>query len=136
MTNDKPPSLVKTPNFIELYANNVRLETSVWDLRLILGALDQSDMNDVQVRVSGTVNIPWRQAKLLAYFMVMNMLYHEASNGHITLPAGLITQDFPVIDELKDDPKAIDLVARINRLREELFDRPLGHSQHAKAPQS
>ena len=35
-------TFIRDPDFTSLYANNIRIERSVWDLKLIFGELDQS----------------------------------------------------------------------------------------------
>ena len=107
--------------FREMYANNVRFEASTWDIRTIFGVLDQSEGETV-VRQHTAMNVSWAQAKLIIYFLYLNVLIHEESNGPITVPASV--QPPPIeqyFKELHNDPRAQALIARVNNLRAELF---------------
>jgi hypothetical protein len=75
-------------DFESLYANNVRFESSVWDLKLIFGELDQSRPLTI-VRQHTSISIPWIQAKLLAYFIEVNIGIFESDNGFIRVPSSV-----------------------------------------------
>jgi hypothetical protein len=68
--------LKRDEDFTSLYANNVQFEISVWDLKMIFGQLDQSAGMVVEQHTAMT--LPWPQAKLAAYFMVVNMIIHQS----------------------------------------------------------
>lgn len=113
----------RTDDFREGYANSCRFESSVWDLKLIFGTLDQSvDPSVILQRFS--INVPWVQAKLMLYFLYVNVLFQEAVNGTIHVPAAITP---PSIDDilgapLKDDPMALAAVERVKKLANELFN--------------
>jgi hypothetical protein len=91
----KPPQIPPTTDFKRdedfesLYANNVRFEPSVWDLKLLFGEIDQSS-GQVIIDQHTAIAIPWMTAKLMAYFLEMNLVIYEADNGYIRLPRSVI----------------------------------------------
>ena len=110
----------RTRDFVERYANNVRFESTFWDLKILLGVYDQS-VPRPNFFVHTAMHLPWAQAKLVAYYLYMNTLFHEASSGEIPIPAGMIPDKLQLPETMKDDPKAQALVERLERLRNDLF---------------
>lgn len=111
----------RAQDFFEIYANNVNFESSVWDLKLILAVLDQ-DPNSPPFKQLGSVHVPWMQAKIMAYYLLMNIVFHEASNGPIDVVRSVAP---PNIEDFLNttypgDEKAKAMGERVNRLRAEL----------------
>jgi len=65
----------------------VSFESSGWDLKLVFGTLDQGTPDPSKfprsVKYHTAINVPWKQAKLLAYSACMNVLWHERGEGKI-----------------------------------------------------
>ena len=102
----------KTADFAHSYANNVFLESSLWDLKLVFGQNDQQLGPNVVVQ-HNAITIPWAQIKVLAYFLKNHLAAHEIANGRIIIPPNLIpvvTGEVPK-DFLKDNPKLPEIVA-------------------------
>jgi hypothetical protein len=76
-------------DFTALYANNVQFEASVWDLKLVFGELDQSK-NPAVIEQHTSVSLPWQQAKLTAYFLIVNFMAYEARHGRTPFPDSII----------------------------------------------
>ena len=74
--------LKRNEDFESLYANNVRFESSVWDLKLLFGELDQSTGKDV-IELHTAITLPWTTAKLMLYFLQLNIAFHELEAGKI-----------------------------------------------------
>jgi hypothetical protein len=122
MADQGKTGVERTPEFKELYANNVRFESSVWDLKLLFGTLDQS-VDPSFVRQNSSVALPWVQAKIMLHFLYANVLFQEAINGTISVPTGLRPAPMTPFTEgeLKDDPKAQAVIDRVNKLAADLF---------------
>ena len=89
-------------DFASLYANNVQFETSVWDLKIIFGQLDQSRPSG-RVDQHTAITLPWLQAKIMAFYLSANVALYEADNGKIQIPLSLQPQPLPPVpDHLKD----------------------------------
>src|SRR2546428_96732 len=76
-------------NFSWDYANNVRFESSSWDIKLIFGQLDQW-RNQPEIDFHTAITIPWAMAKVLSYFLQINIALYEEVNGRIQMPKGVI----------------------------------------------
>lgn len=118
--NAKQPSYSKVPGYFELYANNVFFETNVWDLNLIFGLLDQ-DQNMPPFKRLGAVHVPWQQAKIVAYYLMINIAWHERTYGPINVPESVrpaLFEDFA--KTLPDNETTKALIKRAQELRAEL----------------
>src|SRR5579864_7032035 len=96
-------------DFEALYANNVQAESSLWDLKVIFGILDQSSEPHKVVQHT-SINLPWTQIKLLSFLMRLNIAIHEASNGKIFIPQSV----------MPPDPEKLELSAIPAELRQKL----------------
>jgi len=107
--------------FASLYANNVQLEQSVWDLKMIFGELDQSQPGGL-VEQHTAVSVSWIQAKLLSYFLNLHVEAHELVNGKIRVPDEVLPPE-PVTPsgEWAKNPHARAVFELINRRREEFI---------------
>jgi hypothetical protein len=79
-------------DFEALYANHVQVESSVWDLKTIFGILDQSVVPN-QIVQHTSINLPWTQVKLLAYYIRVAIALHELENGKIVIPPSVLPPD-------------------------------------------
>jgi hypothetical protein len=99
------------------YANNVFFEPSIWDLKLIFGEFSGRS-NDVDWHTS--ITLPWAQAKLLHYYLGLNIAIHELANGSpIEIPAQMLPT-LPQLPEAEEsDPlkRAVHDFAESNRNR-------------------
>src|SRR5713101_7954891 len=87
------------------YANNIYLESSVWDLKLIFGQLDQST-NPVTTEQRAALTIPWTQAKIFSYLLSLHLLAYEMANGKIVIPEAVVPPELepPTEEASKADP--------------------------------
>lgn len=113
---------VKSPHFYEDYSNNVYLESSVWDMKLIFGRLDQRT-NPPKVEQHGSVNIPWSQTKIFAYLLCAHIAGYEMQNGPINIPEPVMPPPLPEPTEemKKADPNAQALFERLMWIRQQFF---------------
>ena len=77
-------------DFVSLYANNVRFEPSVWDLKILFGTLDQSTPGEITVEQHTAMTLAWPELKLMAYFLLVYVVGHQAENGNIALPSRVL----------------------------------------------
>ena len=81
----------RVEDFTSLYANNVRFESSAWDLKMLFGELDQSggaEASSIELHTAMTVS--WPTAKIMAYFLTANCLSHQLQNGPIAVPGSAL----------------------------------------------
>ncbi len=86
-----------------VYANNFNFEPSAWDLKIILGQLDQQ-ASPAKVDWHTAATIPWLQVKLVAYYLQIQVAWYEHNNGRLNLPAFAIPKvlEPPTGDEASD----------------------------------
>jgi hypothetical protein len=115
------PQYEKAPNFISTYANNIYLESSTWDLKLIFGQLDQSEGTS-SVKQHVAVTIPWTQAKLLSFFLRVHLRAEEKQDGkiHIRPDVRPTEMDLPTEEQMKD-PDFMEFYEFVKKLREEFI---------------
>jgi|HubBroStandDraft_5_1064220.scaffolds.fasta_scaffold334949_1 hypothetical protein len=83
----KPPSATfeRIKEFMEAYSNNVRFESTVVDLRIIFGQSDLQTGSEV-VKQHTSITVPWPMAKLMIYYLAINVIGQETQNGTIQIP--------------------------------------------------
>lgn len=124
MADEKPsqPSLHwgRTADFDEKYANNVSFESSGWDLKLVFGTLDQGTPDpktySPTIKCHTSIAMPWRQAKLMAYAACMNVLWHERTEGRISVGAAPPSVEV-LVNEIAKQPGGEKLVELDKMLR-------------------
>jgi|SRR5665213_23619 len=135
MADEKPASpasampSVRATDFAEKYANNVRFESSVWELKAFFGTLDQGAPDPKayppSVKFHTSISLPWTQAKLMAYGACINVLWHERLNGRIpVLPSGAPPSVEKMVSDLGSTPDGKKLIELDALLRSVLFDAP------------
>lgn len=119
-----PPTGVhfeRTSDFTSTYANNVVLEASAWDLKMIFGQLDQSKEPNL-VKQHLAVTIPWTQAKLLLFFLHVHVKAEELQDGKIHIRPDIRPTEIPppTEDQMKN-PSFMEFYEFAKKLREEFI---------------
>ena len=73
-----------------VYANNVRFESTAWDLRIYFGQLVPG--GKLEVKPHTDVTLSWTQAKLMSFYLQVNIELYEAENGRIRIPQYVLPQ--------------------------------------------
>ena len=79
-------------DFEALYANNVQFQPSEWDLRAIFGEVDFEDGRPF-VQQHTSISLPWAQAKIMLYFLAVQIGAYEIANGKIVIPGTVLPPD-------------------------------------------
>src|SRR5260370_37696097 len=117
-TTDKPLEFNPDEEFASLYANNTQFESTIWDLKLIFG---QVDLAKSAIEQHTAVALPWPHAKIAAYYLLVNVIIHQANNGPILLPSAALPTppDLTLIPE--GDVKAKNVAKYIRWVHEQLY---------------
>lgn len=109
-----------------MYANNVRLEASAWDLRMIFGQLVQGGQSEIDYHTD--VAIPWAQAKLLHLYLGINIMLYEHQNGHIAIPKTVMPSLLPTPPEAGDmaNPDAVETFQQVQQKIKEFREKEQG----------
>jgi hypothetical protein len=113
-------------NVAPMYANNVRLEASAWDLRMFFGQLVPSGQSEVDYHTD--VAIPWAQAKLLHLYLEINIMLYERQNGRIAIPKTVMPSLLPTPPEAEDasNPDAVETFQQVQQKIKEFREREQG----------
>ena len=117
----KLPSIDRrvSEDFISFYANNVMFESSVWDLKMIFGQLDQSESGNPIINIEGSLALPWLQAKIMSFFLQLQLAAYEHDRGTIQVPSNVL----PASPDAVDTNPAFDdnIKALYRRLYSQVF---------------
>jgi hypothetical protein len=78
------------------YANNTFFNSSIWDLKIIFGELSGVRQG---VDWHTAITLPWAQAKLMAYYLAINIAGYELEHGPIRIPSAMIPTEPPPPDK-------------------------------------
>ncbi|HEY4901438.1 MAG TPA: DUF3467 domain-containing protein [Terriglobales bacterium] len=126
MPEEKPPrtpqtGITKHDNFESWYANNVQFYPSEWDLRMVFGELDMSEGGAI-VQQHTAMTVAWVQAKLMQYFLTLQLGVYEMTHGKIPVPDGILPPEpTPPTGELEHDPVAIQVYEYIKKARDQFM---------------
>jgi hypothetical protein len=71
--------------FVTGYANNVQFEPTAWDLKMLFGELSQTG-GRVTVAQHTSITIAWAEAKILSYYLRIQIAAYELQHGKIQVP--------------------------------------------------
>jgi hypothetical protein len=110
--------------FASRYANHVWYELSEWDMKLIFGQVDQgAGAGGARVVDQHTaITIPWMQAKLMIYFLQINLAIHEGLSGKVGIPKVLFPPEPDPPSGEQDSPQARALYEFIMGMRQRFID--------------
>jgi hypothetical protein len=115
-TRDQQPSFLRRgEDFESLYSNHVHFQPSEWDLKLTFGELD-NDPKDGRAFVDQhtAIAVPWLQAKIMHYFMTLQLGVYEMSHGKIPVPSAVMppAPDPPPSDADDATRRVIEYIAK------------------------
>jgi hypothetical protein len=96
-------SFRRSDDFVARYANNVQVESSAFDVKMVFGILDQSGLTkappDPQpfVEQHTSINLSWAEMKLLIYFLQLHLAGYEKDNGKVKIPVTALPPELPMI---------------------------------------
>jgi len=105
------------------YANNARLEVSVWDLKIWFGQLEQHK-GKAEVDWHTAITIPWMQAKVLLYYLAAHVVIHQAEAGFISVHPNVLPPkpNAPSDEELLQNPHAKEAYELLVSIHRQIFD--------------
>jgi hypothetical protein len=126
---DQKPQLQFTrhENFESWYANNLQYIPSEWDLKVVFGEIEPQRDGSIIVQQHTAIVQSWLQAKLMHYFLTLQLAVYELAHGTIPVPPSVMPPEpTPPEGDLKDDPAAQRVYEYIKKTREAFFG---AHSQ-------
>ncbi|MGD0011499.1 MAG: DUF3467 domain-containing protein [Terriglobia bacterium] len=114
------PEFVRREDFRSVYSNNVQFEPFPADLNIIFG--EQRVEKGKQIIEQHTaVRVTWTQAKLLAYFINVQVAACEREHGKISIPKAMLPTIAKLPEALAANPTAQAIFELINKMREEFI---------------
>ena len=105
------------------YANNVVFAANIWDLKIMFGSLiHRSGQGDIDWHT--TVTIPWTQAKLMDYYLRVNLAFREKENGPVEVPRSMV----PALPPPEDNETSRAQFDLVNQIHREVFGIQAGPS--------
>jgi len=122
-TQDQTLRLQRHENFENWYANNVQYHPSEWDLKMIFGQLDWPDGKTLVVEQHTGITVDWIQAKVMLYFLTLQVAVYELSHGKLQVPASVIPPEPapPTEEDIKNFAQAQEVYELIKNMREHFF---------------
>jgi hypothetical protein len=111
---------VRREDFSSVYSNNVQFESFATDLKIIFGEQSLEEGKSI-VEQHTAVRITWLQAKLLAYFLNVQVAANEREHGKVSIPKALLPTITKLPETLAANPTAQAIIELINRMREEFI---------------
>ena len=122
-----PPTSVPTQDdfrrvaeFVDRYANNVQIQSTQTDLKMVFGMTDQVQ-GSVPARFivdqHTGITMTWVQVKLVIYFLQLHLAGHEMENGKVKIPSRMLPPEPPEIPlppfDNEQGRQAFDLIRRM-----------------------
>jgi hypothetical protein len=70
-----------------VYANNIAIGNTVFDLRIIFGEIADATATKLTVNQRVQVTLSWHQAKVLSEFLSRHIRSYEEKNGTLVMPS-------------------------------------------------
>jgi len=87
------PKFVLAEDFASVYANFTRFEPTLWDIKMLFGEIiEQNDQGGVVEHHTG-VSMAWPCAKVMAFYLAMNVAIYERDNGSIAISSTVLQSD-------------------------------------------
>ena len=106
----------RLPTFGSLYTNNVQVEHSAFDCKLIFGQYDGSNL----VKQHFAVTMAWAEAKAVANLLFANIAFYEGINGPIKMPVGM-TPTRPKFENAEQNPVLKKVQDKITKIQAVVF---------------
>ena len=112
----------RTEDFFSAYANNVKFEPTVYDLKIEFGETDLYSGTEI-TRHHTAITIPWPLAKIALYYLEVNLAVHELTVGKVAIPPSQIPAPVGgVPPEMASDPMAHKVNELISKIRQKFVD--------------
>lgn len=120
---DPPVKIQRVDDFLAVYANNVVVDATAWDLRLTFGQFEKLPDDSMVNNQRLSVNMPFGLAKLMLFWIELQIISHEIQTGkRVGMRSGLIPDPPTLIGpENENDPNFVKLHAAITQLRNRLI---------------
>lgn len=118
---EQPVNFERAEDFVTGYANNVQFESSAYDLKMVFGELSQTG-SKVSIEQHTSVTVSWIQAKLLSYYLQIQIAGYELQHGKIRLPNNVLPIEPPPVPADYPDKETGEAFRQmVNQMRNEFL---------------
>jgi hypothetical protein len=107
-----------------VYANYANFELSDLDLKMLFGQLDQSTPQR-SVDWHTAVTVAWPEAKIISYFLRVNIAIYESGHGVVKIPASMLPPTVELPEDADANPGSKALFEKVQAIRAELMNEQL-----------
>lgn len=108
-------------NYENWYSNNVQYQQSEWDLKFVFGQLDWAEDHYI-IEQHTAITMAWLQAKLMLYFLSVQVGVYEMSHGKIPIPSGAVPPEpLPPTEEQAKEPFVTQMYEYMKKRREQFL---------------
>src|SRR5579864_3960436 len=104
--------------FTSDYANNALFVGTIWDLKILFGELSATNKG---VDWHTSITLPWELAKLLSYYLEINLAARELAHGTIRVPESMAPPEPEPPPESENNPAMQRLVNFIKDRRKQFL---------------
>lgn len=120
-TLEQQVHIEQAEDFVTGYANNIQFEPTSYDLKLVFGELSQTG-GKVTIEQHTSITISWVEAKMLSYFLQIQIAGYELQNGKIQVPKNVWpVVPPPVPADIQDKETAEAMRQMVSEMREEFL---------------
>lgn len=105
-------------NISSVYANGVNFELGDLDIKILFGQISRFGTPTVEWHTGVTMH--WAEAKLLSYYLRINLAIYEAQHGDIKIPASLFPPSPVAPADLETNPKGKEVFETVQTMHEKL----------------
>jgi hypothetical protein len=109
-------------NYESWYSNNIQFKPTEWDLKAIFGEMEQQTDGSVTVQQHTAIVLTWLQAKIMHYFLGMQLGVYELTHGKIPIPQSVMPLETPPPSGNMDTPDNRLFHEYMNKFREQFIE--------------
>lgn len=80
------------------------------------------------------MTMAWAQAKMLSYYLRVNLAIYEALHGIVKVPAAMLPGSITAPDDLETNPVSKKVFEAVHQLQREFIDEQLGRTPMTPEP--
>jgi Protein of unknown function (DUF3467) len=113
-----------------VYCNNTQFQNSELDFKIVFGQLNQPPGGGkAAIDWHTAVTMAWAQAKMLTYYLRVNLAIYEATHGgSIKVPPGMLPGSVTAPNDLETNPVSKKVFEAVQQLQREFIDEQLGRT--------
>jgi hypothetical protein len=122
LTPQPQVTLTRHDNFESWYSNNIQFKPTEWDLKAIFGEMEPQTDGGVTVQQHTAIVLTWLQAKIMHYFLGVQLGIYELTHGKIPIPQSVMPTEVAPPSGNLDTPDTRQLYEYMKKFREQFIE--------------